>query len=42
MATKVSITIAALLLLRSQMLAQEFPPGYVDPAPILAAASRDR
>lgn len=41
MTTKVSITIAALLLLRSQMLAQEFPPGYVDPAPILAAASRE-
>ena len=41
MTTKVSITIAALLLLRSQMLAQEFPPGYVDPAPILAAASQE-
>jgi glyoxylase-like metal-dependent hydrolase (beta-lactamase superfamily II) len=31
---------AVLLWMHSQMPAQQFPPGFVDPAPILAAASK--
>ena len=30
---------AALLLCAARSLAQSFPPGYVDPAPLLAAAA---
>ena len=32
---------AATLLCASPLLAQSFPPGYVDPAPLLAAAARE-
>src|SRR5512145_1103250 len=32
---------AALLLCAARSLAQPFPPGYVDPAPLLAAAARE-
>ncbi len=32
---------ALLMMLRSPTLAQEFPPGYLDPAPLLAAVSTE-
>ena len=40
MTTKVT-TVIALAMLAAQTLAQQFPPGYVDPVPLLAAASRE-
>jgi hypothetical protein len=36
-----SIGAAAALLCVSRILAQPFPPGYVDPVPLLAAAARE-
>jgi glyoxylase-like metal-dependent hydrolase (beta-lactamase superfamily II) len=41
MAKKLSALLALLVGLGAQMPAQQFPPGYVDPAPILAAASKE-
>lgn len=41
MTTKASAIIALLLMLGTQMPAQQFPPGYVDPGPLLAAAARE-
>ena len=41
MAKKVSVAVALLLILGSRIPAQQFPPGYVDPAPVLAAAARE-
>jgi glyoxylase-like metal-dependent hydrolase (beta-lactamase superfamily II) len=41
MTRKVSIAIALLVILVARMPAQQFPPGYVDPAPLLAAASQE-
>jgi len=41
MAKKVSAAAASLLILSVRTPAQQFPPGYVDPAPLLAAASRE-
>ena len=37
----VSFAIVLLLLLGTRTPAQQFPPGYVDPAPLLAAASKE-
>ena len=34
-------TVVLSLLLGTQLPAQQFPPGYVDPAPLLAAASKE-
>jgi hypothetical protein len=33
--------VASLLILSIRTPAQQFPPGYVDPAPLLAAASKE-
>ena len=40
MSKKLCVLPALLLLMSSQMPAQQYPPGFVDPAPILAAASK--
>ena len=37
----VLVGVAALALVGAPLLAQQFPPGYVDPMPLLAAASRE-
>jgi len=39
MARKLSVLIALLVAAGTQIPAQQFPPGFVDPAPVLAAAS---
>jgi hypothetical protein len=36
-----TIVAAAALLCASRVFAQAFPPGFVDPAPVLAAAARE-
>jgi glyoxylase-like metal-dependent hydrolase (beta-lactamase superfamily II) len=41
MAKKVWLMFALLAVSGSQIPAQQFPPGFVDPAPILAAASKE-
>ena len=41
MITKASAVIALLVILGTHMPAQQFPPGYVDPAPLLAAAAHE-
>jgi glyoxylase-like metal-dependent hydrolase (beta-lactamase superfamily II) len=41
MSKKVSIVMTLLLVLGTRTPAQQFPPGYVDPAPLLAAAARE-
>jgi glyoxylase-like metal-dependent hydrolase (beta-lactamase superfamily II) len=41
MARIVLVGVAALVLVGAPLLAQQFPPGYVDPMPLLAAASRE-
>src|SRR5215510_5694581 len=41
MTTRGLVGVVVLLGLQARMPAQQFPPGYVDPAPILAAASRE-
>jgi glyoxylase-like metal-dependent hydrolase (beta-lactamase superfamily II) len=41
MTTRVSSVAALLLLLGTYMPAQQFQPGYVDPAPLLAAAAKE-
>jgi glyoxylase-like metal-dependent hydrolase (beta-lactamase superfamily II) len=41
MTTRVSSVAALLLLLGTHIPAQQFPPGYVDPAPLLAAAAKE-
>jgi glyoxylase-like metal-dependent hydrolase (beta-lactamase superfamily II) len=41
MTTKTATVVALLLIGGTKMPAQPFPPGYVDPAPLLAAASRE-
>jgi hypothetical protein len=41
MARNVSVAVASLLILSIRTPAQQFPPGYVDPAPLLAAASNE-
>ena len=41
MAKQSSIVLAFVVLLGSQAPAQQFPAGFVDPAPILAAAARE-
>ena len=39
---RIRVTVVlSLLLLGTQLPAQQFPPGYVDPAPLLAAASKE-
>ena len=38
---RIAVALALSLLLGTQLPAQQFPPGYVDPAPLLAAASRE-
>ena len=38
---KIRVTVVLSLLLGTQLPAQQFPPGYVDPAPLLAAASKE-
>jgi glyoxylase-like metal-dependent hydrolase (beta-lactamase superfamily II) len=37
----VSGVVALILLLEGQIPAQQFPPGYVDPAPLIAAAAQE-
>ena len=41
MSTKASVAIALLVLLAARTTAQRFPPGYVDAAPLLAAAAQE-
>jgi glyoxylase-like metal-dependent hydrolase (beta-lactamase superfamily II) len=41
MSKKVSTVLTLLLILGTQTPAQQFPPGFVDPAPLLAAAARE-
>jgi glyoxylase-like metal-dependent hydrolase (beta-lactamase superfamily II) len=41
MITKASAVLALMVILGTQMPAQQFPPGYVDPAPLLAAAAHE-
>jgi glyoxylase-like metal-dependent hydrolase (beta-lactamase superfamily II) len=41
MATKFATATALLVMLGTQLPARQFPPGYVDPAPLLAAAARE-
>src|SRR5262245_63854614 len=41
MVKAVSTAAALTLIVGTRMLAQQFPPGYVDPAPLLAAAARE-
>jgi len=41
MAKKMLVAVALLLVWGSPALAQQFPPGYVDPAPLLAAAAAE-
>src|SRR5262245_843464 len=41
MAKTLPTALALLVVLGSRMPAQQFPPGYVDPAPLLAAAARE-
>lgn len=41
MTKKMSIAMPLLLMLGTQMPAQQFSPGYTDPAPLLAAAARE-
>jgi glyoxylase-like metal-dependent hydrolase (beta-lactamase superfamily II) len=41
MTRTVFVGVAAFALVGARLLAQQFPPGYVDPAPILAAASKE-
>jgi glyoxylase-like metal-dependent hydrolase (beta-lactamase superfamily II) len=41
MSKKLCLLLALLLLAGSQVPAQQYPPGFVDPAPILAAASKE-
>ena len=41
MARRIAAAIALMVTLQSRTPAQEFPPGYVDPLPLLAAASRE-
>jgi len=38
---RIRVTVVLSLLLGTQVPAQQFPPGYVDPAPLLAAASKE-
>jgi glyoxylase-like metal-dependent hydrolase (beta-lactamase superfamily II) len=38
---RIPVAVAVSLLFAAQLPAQQFPPGYVDPAPLLAAASRE-
>ena len=38
---RIRVTVVLSLLLGTQVPAQQFPPGYVDPAPMLAAASKE-
>ena len=38
---RIRVAVALSLLLGTQLPAQQFPPGYVDPAPLLAAAARE-
>jgi glyoxylase-like metal-dependent hydrolase (beta-lactamase superfamily II) len=38
---RIAVAVAVSLLLGTQLPAQQFPHGYVDPAPLLAAASRE-
>ena len=40
MSKKLSLLFASIVLAGAHMPAQQFPPGFVDPAPILAAASK--
>ena len=39
MAKRLFGTVALLMMVGGQMPAQQFPPGYVDPAPLLAAVA---
>ena len=41
MITRASTVIALFLILGTEMPAGQFPPGYVDPAPLLTAAARE-
>jgi len=41
MAKRLLVTLALLVLVGGQMPAQQFPPGYVDPAPLLASAAKE-
>ena len=41
MVRRVSGTFALLMLIAGQAPAQQFPPGYVDPAPLLAALAQE-
>ena len=41
MATKLCVSLALVVLLGIQTPAQQFPPGFVDPAPLLAAAAKE-
>src|SRR4030081_3718950 len=41
MTKNVCTVLVLLLILAAEMPAQQFPPGYVDPAPLLAAAARE-
>src|SRR5262245_33087840 len=38
---RIRVTVVLSLLLGTQLPAQQFPAGYVDPAPLLAAASKE-
>jgi hypothetical protein len=40
MAMNLSVVLALVMLLGVQTPTQQFPPGFVDPAPLLAAAAR--
>ena len=41
MAKRLFGTVALLMMVGGQMPAQQFPPGYVDPAPLLAAVAEE-
>jgi glyoxylase-like metal-dependent hydrolase (beta-lactamase superfamily II) len=41
MAKKLCVSLALLVLLGGRIPAQQFPPGYVDPLPLLAAAAKE-
>ena len=41
MAKRLCVVLTAIVLMGGRMPAQQFPPGYVDPLPLLAAASKE-
>ena len=41
MAKGLFVTVALLVVVGIRLIAQQFPPGFVDPAPLLAAAAKE-